>query len=551
MTFEELELQISDIKSRLRLLIPKLIECKCYLDNYENYIDASNKPLCNEQIAKDQLILPILKELGYVTEYQNNGGKPVLNVWAETSLGADASKVDYAIFLEDTKFPRMIIEAKALTKIESKRGDYATPSAQTKKYYEQYCERILVSVLTNGENWTVFKRKYDADRLHPTIDTNKPDIFILSSNNDDDKKLNNLSTDVGLDKFVRMLCKPVLVYNLEQKTENDYKSYDNYRREIPKRMYLKKAVSTYLTPMRDYLLSVQEPIEKFFEFFDVEKIINKANELINERCQPESFCDDSSTFDLTVVDYKAAKKDICAKEDRRKNQISSYKGTIKAILNELLKPVKLENSNDITSDGIPSDPDDVAGFGSDFDSEESDCTDSYLKISKSPQNQSMSEIITTAHELAVRDCIQKAVGDLCDVKCIDNIDYIDYVISSLSEEKLKEKEGIKKAKDSKDCVFCVRYGKQDRKLEDHPQEGNYSNALLTFFAASVPKETETHEGCTAVELTNKIKKAGKEPKKGCYNGWISVQIQCMDDINDLKDAIKYWFSVRKDEFTEK
>jgi len=548
MTFEELELQISDIKNNLRLLIPQLIECKHYLENYENYIDASNKPLCNEQIAKDQLILPVLRELGYVTEYQNNDGKPTLNVWAETSLGADASKVDYAIFLEDTKFPRMIIEAKALAKIETKRGDYTTPSAQTKKYYEQYCERILVSVLTNGERWTVFKRKYDADRLHPTIDTNKPDIFALSSNNDDDKKINNLSTDVGLDKFVRMLCKPVLVYSLEHKTENDYKSYDNYRREIPKRMYLKKAVSTYLTPIKDYLLSKQEPIEKFFEFFDVEKIIDKANEFINEQCQPEYFSDDGSTFDLAVVDYKAAKKDICAKEDRRKNQISSYKGTIKAILNELLKPVKLENSGDFTSDRISSDPDDAPSFGS--DSKESNCKDSDLKVGDAPQMQSTSEIITTVHELAVRDCIQKSVGDLCEVKYIDNVDYIDFVISNLSEKELKEKEGNKKAKDSKDCVFCLRYGKQDRKIEEHPQDGNYNNALLTFFAAVNTKESETHEGGASAGLTNKIKEAGKESTRG-YNGWVSVRIQSLDDINDLKDAIKYWFGVRKAEFSEK
>ena len=558
MNFEELEQQIADIKGNLRLLIPKLIECIRYFENYENHIDSLNKPFNNEQITKDQLIIPVLRELGYVTEFQNNSNKPILNVWSETSLGSDNSKVDYAIFLEDSPYPRMIVEAKALAKIDGKRKDYDSPSAQTKKYYDQYCERILVSVLTNGDRWTVFKRSFDEARRHPTIETNKPDLFILSTDGIDDKKYNNLSSDNGLDKFVRMLCKPVLVYNLEQNrdlpqsNEKEYTSYDQYRRDISKRMYLKKAVSTFFTPVKDYILTIQDPIDKFFELFDVEKIIKKANELAKENYQNDICNEEINTFDLTIIDNKASKKQIAAMQEKRQKQINNYKGTIKVIINEFIKsndksstesvvnlPTDNSNENLILQ---PTPVDSPLTIDTITNTNDNSNDNSNNKID---DNSKTSEItykyITTAREITIAEKISQ-ICNADDIRYVDDKQFMTFLISDDSQDSIRQ--GIIPRNRGNTCSpWFLRFGNiatKDNNDPEHAQNGDshngYTNACIGFNL----NETDLERHLPGYSIIKGKDAATHVP---------SIKITSLDDMDELAEAIRYCYHYYKDNIT--
>ena len=161
------ESQIIETKENIRNVIDRLISCYNYLIDDNNEIRKTMKiaPEGIEQVAKDQLIIPMLRALGYKPEFENNH----LEIWAEANIGKysknpttkNRTAVDYAVFIKDDRehLPRLIIEAKAIEKENISHGSFENPGDQLNTYYRQRDTAIYLSILFNGFKYSLFKRK--------------------------------------------------------------------------------------------------------------------------------------------------------------------------------------------------------------------------------------------------------------------------------------------------------------------------------------------------------------------------------------------------------
>ena len=497
----------------------------------------------NEALTREQLIRPFIKALGYIvdSETSQKNGTILLDLWPEISGQEDNdNRCDFLIRLNpQIDNVHAVVEAKPVNRDLDKpvKGDHkGTPTNQLRKYFDSkdWKANVILGLLTNGYEYRFFKNK---DTVNPNDSGMENEPFFKTNLKDLSENKDNC-----IDILNYYVCKKVIeaCSRISTKEDNNIlldsaqKSFGEHVRRVNQIMKVRSVVleKTKAGFSPDYLRKLINEVN-----IDEDTKIQNRKEL--------SFLIWSKVPELKLSYYTLAGNAAKQKRDAAEKEYNEWITIVKSTLDEYEESNNIVGSDDPIADESASDSisDDLVS-----DSVTSDDSDSDLTVEKEIKNEreikkQYQPIITTAHELAVRECIQNAVGDLCEVKYIDNVDYIDFVISSLSAEKLKEKEGIKKAKDSKDCVFCVRYGKQDRKLEDHPQEGNYSNAALTFFGAC---PNEMHDDSPVAILNNKIEEAGKTWKRG-NNGWISVTIQSMDDINALKDAIKYWFCIRKTE----
>ena len=103
----------------------------------------------NEEAAKQSLILPMLRELGYATDALEVYPEYATNEQYYSNKGAKCC-VDYAIFLDGSVTPSIIIEAKALS--EKLDGHVA----QLASYYRD-CKGLELGILTNGSEYRLFK----------------------------------------------------------------------------------------------------------------------------------------------------------------------------------------------------------------------------------------------------------------------------------------------------------------------------------------------------------------------------------------------------------
>ena len=223
------EQKLSAVKQELLKLLPRLIEAKSYFEQ-NDIADASDcSLLTNEQAAKDQLVLPVLRALGYELEYRENH----LEVWAEAKMGREkkAPKVDYAIYLKGETIPRVIIEAKAISSFEGTRGDYGTPAKQVANYYRTFPDAIYLPILSNGLAWSIYKREgTEGNRRALSLE---PEVFTLED---------LLQSEQRLNLFVHTCAKHVIETMARSKADVD--DYDRYLQEIEIRQKLNHFLNT-------------------------------------------------------------------------------------------------------------------------------------------------------------------------------------------------------------------------------------------------------------------------------------------------------------------
>ncbi len=231
--------EISNVKVKIREKIDQLISCRDYIK------DVDNNPICKamefqidsiEQVAKDQLILPILRLLGYNTDYKDGH----FDVWAEAkiALGKDNNKsIDYAIFCKNdqTHAPRLIIEAKALTKLHRPRPDYESPDKQIREYYQERRDSIYLSMVSNGEYFWMYKREKQNGN-DKTLGKCE-ELFKFSL---DDLK----SNDEKLDLFVQLAAKCVIDKFAENQCCTE--EYDEYIKNVRAGLTLRKLITEKL-----------------------------------------------------------------------------------------------------------------------------------------------------------------------------------------------------------------------------------------------------------------------------------------------------------------
>ena len=566
MNFDELERQITDTKNRLRGLIPKLIECRNYLNNFSEHIDAKNDPLKNEQIAKDQLIIPVLRELGYKTEYDNGS----LDVWAETCLSNDtAQKVDYAVFLEGCRYPRMILEAKALEKMNTKRSDYKSPVLQASTYYNEYSERILVAILSNGDQWVILGRGRDEGKKRAIVDPNKAERFVLDKSDSDSSSLLNLSSETGLDRFVRLLSKPTLIYSLEGLKDdgNDYDKYDSYRKDLKKRIYLKQALQAEL---EDIQFKNVDAFKKYLEHA-CEDLIRAANARAKEAGAGQESMISLEEIDATT---KAAKRE---QETKRNNQLAHWKRTLIALFNEL-KSIPDICKNDITKKTIIKDIGTYSGLevktavvdnNSGETNESLDTQDSskdseidYVSIPEGENNEFLYSNIEQqiAHKIwsILNDSDighnelwnDDARQDDCLVKHLNSAAFISFLVVNPNIDRSLLIPVPKKRHDLKSQYYwAIRLGNRydNMSKDDYAENELNGNAAIGF---RIDTEDEyiiiqsLIDECFKDKLSSKNLSQGlgmKQSKEGEQNLRCLIPIDSVSDLDYLKNAIVYCY----------
>ena len=501
----------------------------------------------NEALTREQLIRPFIKALGYIVDSEQKNGTILLDLWPEVTGHEDNdNRCDFLIKLNpQIDNVHAIIEAKPVNRdLDKASKDHrGTPTNQLRKYFDSkdWKANVILGILTNGFEYRFFKNK---DTVNPNDSGMENEPFFRTN-------LKELSEnkDNCIDILNYYVCKKVIeaCSRISTKEDNNIlidsaqKSYGEHIKRVIRIMKVRSVVL--------------EIIKEGFSVSYLRKLINDVNN-IDEQVKIQKRNEFAILIwnkipELKLSYYTLAGNAAKQKKDTAEKEYNDWIAIVKSTLDEFEdNNDEVGDSDDIPDSGNESSNDSRDGDSSNTDPKPMDGSNKDPKpvdgsnIDSKPES---TQIITTEHELAVRDCIQKIVGKLCSINYIDNLDYIDFVISNLSEEELKRKEGGKRSKDSKNCVFCIRYGKQDKKINEHPQDGNYINAALTFYCSFLK---DPKDGSPAAILNTKIKDAGKTWKRG-DNGWISVQIQSMDDINAISNAIQYWFKIRNDEFYKK
>lgn len=226
------EFAIKQTKDRIIDALPGLLKCADYIKRVKHTTPLGS----NEQVAKDQLVLPVLSLLGYSTEFDAEHDHLELVAEAATSTANKGPRVDYAIFImNDTQtgddkcpVPRVLIEAKAFDKFDQHRADYGDLQSQVGHYYSNYSKVVYLPIASSGNEWVFYGRSQSeiADAgLEPK------EYFKLSDLNNPEK----------LDCFVRLASKTVIeAHTLENCTIDDY---ENYRKAVNDDLKLRQKIS--------------------------------------------------------------------------------------------------------------------------------------------------------------------------------------------------------------------------------------------------------------------------------------------------------------------
>ena len=105
----------------------------------------------NEEFAKQYLILPMLKNLGYKTDGFPPEVRPEQATNADYKSSGPKCRVDYAVYLQNAQKPCIYIEAKSLdTNLDSQ-----SPIQELASYF-LYCDEVQLGILTNGRDYRLF-----------------------------------------------------------------------------------------------------------------------------------------------------------------------------------------------------------------------------------------------------------------------------------------------------------------------------------------------------------------------------------------------------------
>lgn len=217
------EQEIKSTKDRILQKLPDLIQCSKFIREAKHRTVLTT----NEQVTKDQLILPMLRLLGYQTEYDPKSNH--LDIIAEAVMSPKATntspRVDYAFFIhgdqktdgEGFSVPRVILEAKSFNAFEKSRSDYENLQSQVGHYYSENSGVIYLPIASNGEQWTFYGRGNSdtAEIMLKEIKTFKLDALNMPEN---------------LDCFVRLASKSVIEAHARANATVD--EYEKYKKHV-------------------------------------------------------------------------------------------------------------------------------------------------------------------------------------------------------------------------------------------------------------------------------------------------------------------------------
>ncbi len=225
------EQKIKNTKDRILQKLPDLIQCSKFIREAKHRTSLTT----NEQVAKDQLILPMLRLLGYQTEYDPKSDH--LDIIAEAAMHKKenkkkknknnnndentASRVDYAIFIHDDPktdregypVPRVILEAKSFEAFEGGGSNDKNLQSQVGHYYSENSGVIYLAIASNGEQWSFYGRGKS--------DTSDFALIKIKT-----FKLGELNMPENLDCFVHLASKSVIeAHARADATVNEYEGY--------------------------------------------------------------------------------------------------------------------------------------------------------------------------------------------------------------------------------------------------------------------------------------------------------------------------------------
>lgn len=217
------EQKIKNTKDRILQKLPDLIQCSKFIREAKH----RTRLTTNEQVAKDQLILPMLHLLGYQTEYDSESNH--LDIIAEAVMSPNTTntspRVDYAFFIhgdpktdgEGYPVPRVILEAKSFKAFDKGSSDYENLQSQVGHYYSENSGVIYLPIASNGEQWTFYGRGNSdtAEIILTEIKTFKLDALNMPEN---------------LDCFVRLASKSVIEAHARANATVD--EYEKYKKQV-------------------------------------------------------------------------------------------------------------------------------------------------------------------------------------------------------------------------------------------------------------------------------------------------------------------------------
>lgn len=235
----------------------------------------------NEEFAKQYLILPMLKLLGYKTDGFPAEVRPEYATNIQYADKKPNRRVDYAIYLLNADTPCIFVEAKNLdTKLDPDKQ--ANPVKELADYFRD-CDSVELGVLTNGNDYR---------------------LFITCENH-----------------ACNMDMTPILSFNLDELQYNDDKL---------------NALFNYLS--KDSVCSRLQPSGK--KIIDLYK---EDKEKANLRKAVRDLFTSDNPLDGDFIKYVAAKANIQMRWTE--NNINEYRPKVKDALNRVIREVQMDYLN--------------------------------------------------------------------------------------------------------------------------------------------------------------------------------------------------------------
>ena len=434
----------------------------------------------NEAFTKEQLIVPVIHELGYITEADDNMR---LDLWPEV-INHDNNFVDYAIQLNEKQanipaHTHILIEAKAMKADLSKatKEDKKVPVKQLSGYFNDKSvnKTVLLGILTNGVEWRLYKSENDSNFMDETP------FFTV--------KLEELANDTNkLDAFFNYASKKTITECISN--DNSKEAFKKHINDEIIKSGLRQEVAFMLsTPKDDFFKRLDNCLK------DCDKNYQYIQQIFANR-------------NLPIPNFKG--KDGNKKKEKFYTTWSNY---MKDIYNQL-------SSNNTTID-------DAQNIHSPQQNE---------------VNPKDFEITTTSIEVEILNTIQKILNDnniRCTIKHVDQKKFINYVISDLSQEDLDNQCKGKNTTKNSPYNWVVRFG-NDRKYNEFSDYAQFKieNGCIAFNLDGISQDALAE---FKQHIPDKFKlNAGVSNELGGVGPYIS-SIHTLSDIMELSAAIAFCF----------
>lgn len=492
--------EINAVKKNIRENIDRLISCKDYIK------DVDNNQICKamkfnidgiEQVAKDQLILPILRLLGYSTEYKEGH----FDVWAEAkiSIGIDNKKsVDYAIFCKDdpTHAPRLIVEAKALTKLGAQRPDYDSPDKQIQSYYQERRDSIYLPIVSNGEYFCIYRREKTPGNDKSLGKCEDPFKFSL-----EDLK----TSDEALDLFVQLAAKCVIEKFAKNQCTTD--DYDEHIKRVQARLTLRKLITEKLLNS-NYLITPDRFQVEYNAQTWMHKKIYKNIIITGDPDKKEN--QDKADKICKSVNLEKPKSGKGKSNDKFEEELNTWYDDLYNLVYGIYIELYNGLSNDTARPAITTGGDDHTGGTK---------PPIILDKPKPWQNNGISGI-TTQLELNILAKIKQICGHGDDIKYKDNDQYITFFISDINQEDILHGQDSRnrEVQGKVSAPWFMRYGnivKKECSDPEHAQnDDKMRNACITLYHKDKTLNTLKVNSLSDFDAED-IKAAIKE----CFDYW--------------------------------